>query len=63
MEDTSEGECGKKPCKPGGEQETTTPRPLDFPLKLLQMQPNCQVYPDLHRIIQVRSAVAERPRV
>lgn len=34
-------------------------RHLDFPLKLLEMQPNCAVYPDLHKLIQVRSGLAQ----
>ncbi|XP_056893432.1 KICSTOR complex protein SZT2 isoform X1 [Takifugu flavidus] len=51
MEDTSE-ESGKKPFDSVGDQETKTSKHLDFPLKLLQIQPQCEVYPDLHKIIQ-----------
>lgn len=28
-------------------------KPPAFPLTLLRTQPNCEVYPDLHKIIQV----------
>lgn len=44
MEET--GEVGS-----GGLEEPS--RPLDSPLKLLQTQPKCELYPDLHKIIQV----------
>lgn len=53
MEDASEAESGKKPFDSGGDEETEASRHFDFPLKLLQTQPKCEVYPDLHRIIQV----------
>ncbi|CAG01161.1 unnamed protein product, partial [Tetraodon nigroviridis] len=52
MEDASEAESGKKPFDSGGDEETEASRHFDFPLKLLQTQPKCEVYPDLHRIIQ-----------
>lgn len=34
-------------------QESNSAKSPDFPLTLLQTQPKCEVYPDLHRIIQV----------
>lgn len=54
MEDAGE-ESGKKPFESGGAQERQTSKHQDFPLKLLQTQPQCEVYPDLHKIIQVGS--------
>lgn len=54
MEDISEVESGKKPFGSGGDEPSKTSRPLDSPLKLLEMQPKCEVYPDLHKIIQVK---------
>lgn len=60
MEDMSE-ESGKKPFDSGGDQETKTSKHLDFPLKLLQIQPQCEVYPDLHKIIQVGSGLGKFP--
>lgn len=53
VEDTSEDESRDKPFGSGGDEDTGTSRPLDSPLELLQMQPKCEVYPDLHKIIQV----------
>ncbi|XP_069560041.1 KICSTOR complex protein SZT2-like [Brachyistius frenatus] len=46
MEDVSEAESRGKSSAP--------PSPLipQFPLNLLQSQPRCEVYPDLHKIIQ-----------
>lgn len=54
MEDAGE-ESGREPFESGGAEESTAPKRQDFPLKLLQTQPQCEVYPDLHRIIQVGS--------
>lgn len=54
VEDTSEDESGGKPFESGGDEDTKTSGPLDSPLELLQTQPKCEVYPDLHKIIQVR---------
>lgn len=62
MEDTSEVGPGKKPFESGGDEETQTSRHLDSPLKLLQTQPQCEVYPDLRKIIQV-SWSGNRPKV
>lgn len=56
MEDASEAESRGKssaPTSPLSLAESKTTRSLDFPLTLLQTQPKCGVYPDLHRIIQV----------
>lgn len=53
VEDTSEAGSGKEPFESGGDEETETSRHFDSPLKLLQTQPRCEVYPDLHKIIQV----------
>lgn len=33
--------------------ESKTAKSLNFPMTLLQAQPKCEVYPDLHKIIQV----------
>lgn len=60
MEDMSE-KSGKKPFDSGGDQGTKTSKHLDFPLKLLQIQPQCEVYPDLHKIIQVGSGLGKWP--
>lgn len=52
MEDVSEAESREKSSAP------TSPLILDeFPLMLLHTQPKCEVYPDLHNIIQVLSEV------
>lgn len=62
MEDASEAESRGKSSAP------TSPLILDeskmamipeFPLTLLQTQPQCEVYPDLHKIVQVLSAVLQ----
>lgn len=58
MEDASEAESRGKssaPTSPLILDESKTAKSLDFPLTLLQTQPKCEVYPDLHKIIQVLS--------
>lgn len=55
MEDASEAECRGKssaPTSPLIMDESKTEIP-EFPLTLLQTQPQCEVYPALHKIIQV----------
>uniref|UniRef100_A0A3Q3A3B7 SZT2 subunit of KICSTOR complex n=1 Tax=Kryptolebias marmoratus TaxID=37003 RepID=A0A3Q3A3B7_KRYMA len=52
LEESCEAESGGRlsaPTSPSNLNESKTP---EFPLSLLQMQPQCEVYPDLHRIIQ-----------
>ncbi|KAK7922321.1 hypothetical protein WMY93_009223 [Mugilogobius chulae] len=44
----SESEC----TSPHTEGKDKTDAPPEFPLSLLQSQSNCEVYPELHRIIQ-----------
>lgn len=56
MEDASEAESRGKssaPTSPLILAGSKTTKSLDFPLTLLQTQPKCGVYPDLHKIIQV----------
>ncbi|XP_023249147.1 KICSTOR complex protein SZT2 [Seriola lalandi dorsalis] len=55
MEDSSEAESRGKssaPTSPLTLDESRTAKIPEFPLTLLQTQPKCEVYPDLHRIIQ-----------
>ncbi|KAK5930291.1 hypothetical protein CgunFtcFv8_026539 [Champsocephalus gunnari] len=51
MEDASEAEFRGKSSPSILHESTTASIPL-FPLSLLHTQPGCEVYPDLHRIIQ-----------
>ncbi|KAE8293858.1 KICSTOR complex protein SZT2 [Larimichthys crocea] len=55
MEDVSEAESRGKSSAPTSplilDESKTTTIP-EFPLMLLQTQPKCEVYPDLHKIIQ-----------
>lgn len=56
MEDASEAESRGKssaPTSPLILAKSKTTKRIDFPLTLLQTQPKCGVYPDLHKIIQV----------
>lgn len=57
MEDASEAESRGKSSAPTSPLilDSKTAKSLDFPLTLLQTQPKCEVYPDLHKIIQVLS--------
>lgn len=62
MEDGSEAESrGKSRAStpPPNVHDSKTAKILEFPLTLLQSQPKCEVYPDLHRIIQVLSEVGQ----
>uniref|UniRef100_A0A3B5B4W1 SZT2 subunit of KICSTOR complex n=1 Tax=Stegastes partitus TaxID=144197 RepID=A0A3B5B4W1_9TELE len=55
MEDTSEAESRGKSSAPASPlilDEFKTAKIPEFPLNLLQTQPKCEVYPDLHKIIQ-----------
>ncbi|GLD65331.1 protein SZT2, partial [Lates japonicus] len=55
MEDASEAESRGKlsaPTSPLILDESKTAEIPEFPLTLLQTQPKCEVYPDLHKIIQ-----------
>ncbi|KAG8003235.1 KICSTOR complex protein SZT2 [Nibea albiflora] len=55
MEDVSEAESRGKssaPTSPLILDESKTTKIPEFPLTLLQTQPKCEVYPDLHKIIQ-----------
>ncbi|XP_028260407.1 KICSTOR complex protein SZT2 isoform X10 [Parambassis ranga] len=55
MEDASEADSRGKsfdPTSPMILEESKTANILEFPLTLLQTQPKCEVYPDLHKIIQ-----------
>lgn len=59
MEDASGVEFKGKPYPltfPLILDESKTAKSLSFPMTLLQTQPKCEVYPDLHKIIQVLSA-------
>lgn len=61
MEDASEAESRGKssaPTSPLILDESKTAKIPEFPLTLLQTQPKCEVYPDLHKIIQVLSEVS-----
>lgn len=54
--DTSEaGPIRKSPAQVSSPAlvESKSSKVLEFPLSLLQSQPKCEVYPELHRIIQV----------
>lgn len=56
MEDTSEAESRGKssaPTSPLILDESKTAKIPEFPLTLLRTQPKCEVYPDVHKIIQV----------
>lgn len=56
MEDVSEAESrGKSSTSPLVLDEYKTRKIPDFSMTLLQTQPKCEVYPDLHKIIQVLS--------
>lgn len=66
MEDASEAESRGKssaPTSPLILDESKTAKSLDFPLTLLQTQPKCDVYPDLHKIIQVLSGAKTKVQV
>ncbi|XP_040895618.1 KICSTOR complex protein SZT2 [Toxotes jaculatrix] len=55
MEDSNEAESRGKssaPTSPLALDVSKTARVPELPLTLLQTQPNCEVYPDLHKIIQ-----------
>uniref|UniRef100_A0A7N8XHG3 SZT2 subunit of KICSTOR complex n=1 Tax=Mastacembelus armatus TaxID=205130 RepID=A0A7N8XHG3_9TELE len=55
LEDASEAESRGKSCAPQSSvivHEFNTAKIPEFPLMQLQTQPKCEVYPDLHRIIQ-----------
>ncbi|XP_043097535.1 KICSTOR complex protein SZT2-like [Puntigrus tetrazona] len=55
LEDASEGDSRGKvsaPASPLDLNEPKSPRIPEFPLSLLQSQQKCEVYPDLHKIIQ-----------
>ncbi|XP_071387127.1 KICSTOR complex protein SZT2 [Centroberyx affinis] len=55
MEDTSEAESRGKSSAPASPlilDEPKMAKILEFPLSLLQSQQKCEVYPDLHKIIQ-----------
>ncbi|XP_026201911.1 KICSTOR complex protein SZT2 isoform X2 [Anabas testudineus] len=55
MEDGNEAESRGKShaaTPPLNLSDSTTSKIPEFPLTLLQTQPKCEVYPDLHRIIQ-----------
>ncbi|XP_054479500.1 KICSTOR complex protein SZT2 [Anoplopoma fimbria] len=55
MEDAGEAESRRKssaPTSPLIKDESQTDKVQEFPLLLLQTQPKCEVYPDLHGIIQ-----------
>ncbi|XP_051233683.1 KICSTOR complex protein SZT2 isoform X3 [Dicentrarchus labrax] len=55
MDDVSEAESREKssgPTSPLILDESKTVKIPEFPLTLLQTQPKCEVYPDLHKIIQ-----------
>ncbi|XP_054872770.1 KICSTOR complex protein SZT2 isoform X6 [Amphiprion ocellaris] len=55
MEDTSEAESRGKSSAPASPlilDEAKAAKIPQFPLTLLQTQPKCEVYPDLHKIIQ-----------
>lgn len=61
MEDASEAESRRKssaPTSPLILDESKSAKIPEFPLTLLQTQPKCEVYPDLHNIIQVSSEVS-----
>ena len=51
-------DCVGKLSGPSPLHESKTTKIPEFPLTLLQTQPRCEVYPDLHKIIQVWSAVS-----
>ncbi len=56
MEDASEADSRGKSSAPASPlilDDSKTARLPEFPLTLLQTQPKCEVYPDLHKIIQV----------
>ncbi|KAM4548799.1 KICSTOR complex protein SZT2 isoform 3-T3 [Odontesthes bonariensis] len=52
MEDASEAESRGKVSAPASPLILDESRIPEFPLTLLQTQPKCEVYPDLHKIIQ-----------
>lgn len=57
LEDVSEADSRGKvsaPTSPLDLDEPKSPKIPEFPLSLLQSQQKCDVYPDLHKIIQVR---------
>lgn len=65
MEDTSEAESrgvpdSSAPTSPPIKEEPKKGAIAEFPLTLLQTQPACDVYPDLHKIIQVVSEGGSR---
>ncbi len=56
LEDVSEADSREKvsaPTSPLVLDEPKSPKIPEFPLSLLQSQQKCEVYPDLHKIIQV----------
>lgn len=59
MEDVSEAESRGKTLAPtswlGLDEPPRTTRMPEFPLSLLYLQQKCEVYPDLHKIIQVNN--------
>lgn len=59
MEDVSEAENRGKASTPnsplGLDEPPGTIRIPEFPLSLLRLQQKCEVYPDLHKIIQVNN--------
>jgi len=57
MEDVSEAESRGKVSAPASPLILDESKIPEFPLSLLQTQPKCEVYPDLHKIIQVLSRV------
>ncbi|XP_072246292.1 KICSTOR complex protein SZT2 isoform X3 [Leuresthes tenuis] len=52
MEDASEAESRGKVSAPASPLILDESKIPEFPLNLLQTQPKCEVYPDLHKIIQ-----------
>lgn len=55
LEDTGEAEPTEKASSPTSPPVLNETRTQEFPLALLHSEPDCEVYPDLHSIIQVES--------
>lgn len=56
MEDTGEAESTEKASSPTSPPILNETRTQEFPLVLLHTEPDCEVYPDLHSIIQVEAS-------
>ncbi|XP_013863525.1 protein SZT2 [Austrofundulus limnaeus] len=52
LEESCEAESGGRRSAPTPPSDLNESKMPEFPLSLLQTQPRCEVYPDLHRIIQ-----------